>query len=100
MTPGETRDATALIRRMASWPRLIESAAEAHEPHRVAYFLYDLAADFHNLWNRGKDDASLRFISSQAPEATLAPLALVQAVGMVVASGLDVCGVTPVEEMR
>lgn len=90
----------ALIRRMASWPRLIESAAEAHEPHRVAYFLYDLAADFHNLWNRGKDDASLRFIRSEAPEATLARLALVQAVGMVVASGLDVFGVAPVEEMR
>ncbi|MCC7017674.1 MAG: arginine--tRNA ligase [Rhodospirillales bacterium] len=90
----------ALIRRMASWPRLIESAAEAHEPHRVAYFLYDLAAEFHNLWNRGKDDASLRFIRPNAPEATLARLALVQAVGFVVASGLDVFGVTPVEEMR
>ncbi|MBM3564633.1 MAG: arginine--tRNA ligase [Alphaproteobacteria bacterium] len=90
----------ALIRRMAGWPRMVESAAEAHEPHRVAYFLYDLAAEFHNLWNRGKDDASLRFIRSEAPEATLARLALVQAVGTVVASGLDVFGVAPVEEMR
>ncbi len=90
----------ALIRRMASWPRLIESAAEAHEPHRVAYFLYDLAAEFHNLWNRGKDDARLRFIRPEAPETTLARLALVQALGFVVASGLDVFGVTPVEEMR
>ena len=90
----------ALIRRMASWPRLIESAAEAHEPHRVAYFLYDLAAEFHNLWNRGKDDARLRFIRPDVPDATLARLALVQAVGSVVASGLDVFGVTPVEEMR
>ena len=90
----------ALIRRMASWPRLIESAAEAHEPHRVAYFLYDLAAEFHNLWNRGKDDARLRFIRPDVPDATLARLALVQAVGFVVASGLDVFGVTPVEEMR
>ena len=90
----------ALIRRMASWPRLIESAASAHEPHRVAYFLYDLAAEFHNLWNRGKDDARLRFIRPDAPDATLARLALVQAVGGVVASGLDVFGVTPVEEMR
>ncbi len=90
----------ALIRRMAGWPRAVESAAEAHEPHRVAYFLYDLAADFHNLWNRGKDDASLRFIRPDAPEQTLARLALVQAVGFVVASGLDVLGVTPVEEMR
>ena len=90
----------ALIRRMASWPRLIESAAEAHEPHRVAYFLYDLAAEFHNLWNRGKDDASLRFIRPEAPETTLARLALIQALGSVVASGLDVFGVAPVEEMR
>ena len=90
----------ALIRRMASWPRLIESAAQAHEPHRVAYFLYDLAAEFHNLWNRGHDDARLRFIRPEAPDATLARLALVQAVGLVVASGLDVFGVTPVEEMR
>ena len=90
----------ALIRRMASWPRLIESAAAAHEPHRVAYFLYDLAAEFHNLWNRGRDDARLRFIRSDSPDATLARLALVQAVGLVVASGLDVFGVTPVEEMR
>jgi arginyl-tRNA synthetase len=90
----------ALMRRMAGWPRVVESAAEAHEPHRVAYFLYDLAAEFHNLWNRGKDDSSLRFIRADAPEATLARLALVQAVGFVVASGLDVLGVTPVEEMR
>jgi arginyl-tRNA synthetase len=90
----------ALLRRMAGWPRAVESAAEAHEPHRIAYFLYDLAAEFHNLWNRGKDDASLRFIRPDAPEATFARLALVQAVGMVVASGLDVLGVTPVEEMR
>ncbi len=90
----------ALIRRMAGWPRVVESAAEAHEPHRIAYFLYDLAAEFHNLWNRGKDDSSLRFIRADAPEATLARLALVQAVGFVVASGLDVLGVTPVEEMR
>ena len=90
----------ALIRRMASWPRLIESAAQAHEPHRVAYFLYNLAAEFHNLWNRGQDDARLRFIRPEAPDATLARLALVQAVGLVVASGLDVFGVMPVEEMR
>ncbi|MBM3733121.1 MAG: arginine--tRNA ligase [Acidimicrobiia bacterium] len=90
----------ALMRRMAGWPRAVESAAEAHEPHRIAYFLYDLAAEFHNLWNRGKDDASLRFIRPDAPEQTLARLALVQAVGFVVASGLDVLGVAPVEEMR
>jgi len=52
----------ALIRLLASWPRMVESAAEAHEPHRVAFYLYDVAAGFHGLWNKGKDDASLRFI--------------------------------------
>ena len=90
----------ALIRQLASWPRLVESAAEAHEPHRIAFYLQDLAAAFHGLWNKGKDDASLRFILADAPELTLARLALVQAVAFVIASGLEVFGVEPVEEMR
>jgi arginyl-tRNA synthetase len=90
----------ALIRHLASWPRLIENAAETHEPHRIAFYLQDLAALFHGLWNKGKDDASLRFILADAPELTLARLALVQSVAFVVASGLRVFGVQPVEEMR
>jgi arginyl-tRNA synthetase len=89
----------ALIRHLAGWPRLVESAAETHEPHRIAFYLQDLAAHFHGLWNKGMDDASLRFILSDAPELTLARLALVQAVAFVVASGLHVFGVTPAEEM-
>lgn len=89
-----------LIKRMASWPRLVESAAEAHEPHRVAFYLHELAADFHTLWNKGKDEAQLRFIVAEDPALTLARLALIQATAFVVASGLKVFGVQPVEEMR
>lgn len=90
----------ALIKMMAGWPRLVEGAAEAHEPHRVAYYLYDLASAFHALWNKGKDDAQLRFLVGDDVELSLARLALVQGVASVVASGLTVIGVQPVEEMR
>ncbi|HXP30824.1 MAG TPA: arginine--tRNA ligase [Stellaceae bacterium] len=90
----------ALIRQLANWPRLIASAAEMHEPHRIAFYLHDLAAAFHGLWTKGKDDESLRFLVSGASELTLARLALVQGVAFVVASGLRVFGVEPVEEMR
>ncbi len=89
-----------LAKRMATWPRLVESAAEAHEPHRVAFYLYDLASDFHALWNKGRDDASLRFLIDGDEEVTVARLALVSAVATVIASGLAVMGVEPVEEMR
>jgi arginyl-tRNA synthetase len=90
----------ALIRHLANWPRIVESAAEMHEPHRIAFYLHDLAAAFHGLWTKGKDDASLRFIMTEARALTLARLALVQGVAFVVASGLAVYGVEPVEEMR
>ncbi|HXQ51751.1 MAG TPA: arginine--tRNA ligase [Stellaceae bacterium] len=94
------RDEIALVRQLATWPRVVEAAAEAHEPHRIAFFLHDLAAAFHGLWTRGMDDANLRFIVSAAPDVTLARLALVQGVAFVVASGLAVFGVAPAEEMR
>ncbi len=90
----------AVIRRLIEWPRLVEGAAAAKEPHRVAFFLYDLAADFHMLWNRGRDDAALRFIQESKPVDTLAKLALVAATATVLRSGLAVLGVQPVEEMR
>jgi arginyl-tRNA synthetase len=90
----------ALIRRMAAWPRTVEAAAVAREPHRIAFFLQDLASDFHVLWNRGRDDATLRFIRADEPVATRARLALVAATGVVLRSGLAVMGVEPVEEMR
>ena len=89
-----------LIRSLANWPRIVEGAAEAHEPHRLAFYLYELAAEFHQLWNKGKDDAALRFIIAGEDETTRARLALVQAVATVIASGLAVFGVEPVEEMR
>jgi len=90
----------ALIRRIAGWPRTVQAAALASEPHRIAFFLYDLAADFHMLWNRGQADATLRFLQPARPGETLARLALVAATAVVIRSGLGVMGVVPVEEMR
>jgi arginyl-tRNA synthetase len=90
----------ALIRRLTAWPRTVDAAALAREPHRIAFFLHDLAADFHVLWNKGRDDSTLRFIRGDEPEATQARLALVAATAGTIRSGLAVMGVTPVEEMR
>jgi arginyl-tRNA synthetase len=89
----------ALIRQLAQWPRLVEGAAEAHEPHRVAFYLQEVAAQFHMLWNKGRDEATLRFILASDPALTRARLALVRGVALVIASGLAVIGVAPVEEM-
>jgi arginyl-tRNA synthetase len=89
----------ALIRELAGWPRVVESAAEAHEPHRIAFYLQDVAASFHALWNKGKDEAELRFILADDPSLTRARLALVRGLAIVIASGLAVIGVEPVEEM-
>jgi arginyl-tRNA synthetase len=90
----------ALVRRLAEWPRIIDAAAEAHEPHRVAYYLHDLASDFHAHWNRGKDDDRLRFVNSSDPRSTCARLALVRAISMVLAAGLGILGVSAPDEMR
>ncbi|MFD2262626.1 arginine--tRNA ligase [Lacibacterium aquatile] len=90
----------ALIRLLASWPRLIEAAAEAHEPHRVAFYLYDVAASYNALQQKGKSDMTMRFIQDDAPDVSRARLALVAGVKTVIASGLAVLGVEPVEEMR
>ncbi|MBL9048540.1 MAG: arginine--tRNA ligase [Tabrizicola sp.] len=88
-----------VIRKLGEWPRLVEIAAKGHEPHRVAFYLYELASDFHGLWNRGNDDDSLRFI--QADNAiSAAKIALARATGVVICAGLGILGVTPVEEMR
>ena len=89
----------ALIRQLAGWPRLVEGAAEAHEPHRIAFYLQEVAAQFHVLWNKGKDEATLRFILAADPELTRARLALVRGVAIVIASGLAVFGVEPAQEM-
>ncbi|MBX9726891.1 MAG: arginine--tRNA ligase, partial [Rickettsiales bacterium] len=94
--PGEL----ALIKLLAGWPRLVEQAAMAHEPHRIVYYLEELAACFHGLWNVGSKDADIRFIQPEQPALTTARLALARALVVVVASGLNVCGVDPVEELR
>ena len=90
----------ALLRRLGAWPRSVKAAAVAREPHRIAFFLSDLAADFHVLWNRGRDDSALRFLQADRPAETLARVALVAATAATIRSGLAVMGVTPVEEMR
>ncbi|MBY0406616.1 MAG: arginine--tRNA ligase [Rickettsiales bacterium] len=90
----------ALIQQLCNWPRLVESAALGLEPHRVAFFLHDIAASFHGFWNQGNDDLGLRFIIKSDIELTTARIALARAVAAVIASGLLVLGVEPVEEMR
>ena len=89
-----------LIRRLCQWPRVLAGAAIAHEPHRIAYHLQELAAAFHLLWTRGKDDARLRFVDAERPSETHARLALISAVRIVIAEGLALFGVEPVQEMR
>ncbi|MBX3552948.1 MAG: arginine--tRNA ligase [Pseudolabrys sp.] len=90
----------AILRRLALYPRLVESAALAHEPHRVAFYLYDLASEFHAQWTRGKDLPHLRFIIQNDPELTKARLAMVEGIVTVLASGLGLLGVGAPDEMR
>ncbi|MGB3178406.1 MAG: arginine--tRNA ligase [Albidovulum sp.] len=90
----------ALARKIAEWPRLVEIAARGQEPHRIAFYLYELASDLHGLWNRGNDDASLRFVQEGDAPTTQAKIALVRATAVVISAGLAILGVTPAEEMR
>jgi arginyl-tRNA synthetase len=90
----------ALIRRLAAYPRIVDAAAEVHEPHRIAFYLYELAAEFHAQWNRGKESPHLRFINRDEADSTTARLALVHAVKLVLASGLAILGVGAPGEMR
>ncbi|MCW5697958.1 MAG: arginine--tRNA ligase [Bauldia sp.] len=94
--PGEI----GLIRTLAEFPRIIEAAAVAHEPHRVAFYLHELAAAFHAQWNRGNEAPELRFINHERPELTLARLALVRGINLVLSTGLAILGVNAPEEMR
>lgn len=89
-----------LIGKLAQWPKMVDAAAEAHEPHRIAFFLHDLASSLHAHWNRGKEMPQLRFINPKNTELTLARLALVRAVSLVLASGLAILGVDAPQEMR
>ena len=89
----------ALVREAAQFPRVVEAAAKAREPHRIAFFLSDLAAAFHSFWNAGNDDPSKRIIQDSDPELTAARLFLVAQVGQVIRNGLAILGVEAVEEM-
>ncbi|MFL5259716.1 MAG: arginine--tRNA ligase [Hyphomicrobiales bacterium] len=89
----------ALIRRLSEYPRLVESAAAAHEPHRISFYLYDLASEFHALWNKGKESPHLRFIVPTEVGTSQARLALLRGIRYVLANGLRILGVRPVEEM-
>ena len=89
----------AVIRQLASWPRLVLSAARAHEPHRIAFYLMDLAAAFHALWTAGRETPELRFIREDAPGLTAARLRLVKATALVIRSGLGVLAIDAREEM-
>ncbi|SFJ79790.1 arginyl-tRNA synthetase [Bosea sp. OK403] len=89
-----------IVKMIAAYPRMIEGAALAHEPHRVAFFVHELASAFHSLWNKGKDSPQLRFVNQTDRKSTEARLAFVHAVRSVLASGLAVAGVAAPEEMR
>ncbi|HEX2553290.1 MAG TPA: arginine--tRNA ligase [Microvirga sp.] len=99
---SELRDEAELdvLRRLAQFPRVVEGAAAAHEPHRVAFYLYDLASSFHSLWNKGKDLPQLRFVNQADQKSTRARLALVLGLKGVLAAGLAILGVTAPNEMR
>jgi arginyl-tRNA synthetase len=90
----------ALARKLAEWPRLVEIAARSNEPHRVAFYLYELASDLHGLWNRGNDEPALRFVQEGDLATTSSKIALARATSVVICNGLAILGVTPVEEMR
>lgn len=89
-----------VAKKLAEWPRLVEIAAKGHEPHKIAFYLYDLASEFHGLWNKGNDDVTLRFLQDGDNATTQAKIAMLRAVSVVIASGLGILGVTPAEEMR
>ena len=90
----------ALVKVAAQYPRTVEGAAMAHEPHRIAFYLYDLAASFHALWHRGNDDPDRRFIVENNPQLSRARLELALAIGQIIRSGLALMGVAATEEMR
>ena len=90
----------ALIKTIAAYPRTLESAAEQCEPHRITFYLLDLAAAFHALWTSGKEQADLRFLRSDDEDLSRARLAMLEAVRVVIAAGLAILGVRPVEELH
>ncbi|WP_372573128.1 arginine--tRNA ligase [Ruegeria jejuensis] len=89
-----------VAKKLAEWPRLVEIAARTNEPHRIAFYLYELAGDFHALWNRGNELHELRFIQDGDVATSQSKIALARAVSVVISAGLGILGVTPVQEMR
>ena len=89
-----------LMQKIAEWPRLVDIAARGNEPHRVAFYLFELASEFHGLWNKGNDEPSLRFVQAGNTATAIAKVALVRATGVAISAGLAILGVTPVDEMR
>jgi len=89
-----------VARKLAEWPRLVEIAARTNEPHRVAFYLYELAGEFHALWNRGNDLPELRFVQGDDAATSQAKMALARSVGVVISAGLGILGVTPAQQMR
>ncbi|MGB2200323.1 MAG: arginine--tRNA ligase [Pseudooceanicola atlanticus] len=98
---GMTDDAElSVARKLAEWPRLVEIAARTNEPHRVAFYLYELASDLHSLWNKGNENPGLRFLQEDDPALSQSKMALARATNVVISAGLAILGVTPAEEMR
>jgi arginyl-tRNA synthetase len=89
-----------LARQIGEWPRLLEIAARTHEPHRIAFYLYELASDFHSLWNRGNDEPALRFLQEGDPATSQSKIALIRATAVVISTGLGILGVEPLDELR
>ncbi|WP_050602199.1 arginine--tRNA ligase [Ruegeria sp. 6PALISEP08] len=89
-----------VAKKLAEWPRLVEIAARTNEPHRVAFYLYELAGDFHALWNKGNEETQLRFIQDGDVATSQSKIALARAVSVVISAGLGILGVTPAQEMR
>ena len=89
----------ALVKMLVSWPKLVESAAIAHEPHRIAFYLVDLASSFHSLWNAGRKNPALRFILEQDGTITAARMQLIKATSLVICAGLNVLSIKALEEM-
>ena len=90
----------AVAKKLAEWPRLVSVAARTNEPHRISFYLYDLASEFHALWNRGNDLPELRFLQDDREATSVAKIALARSVQVVICAGLGILGVEPVEEMR
>jgi len=100
LTSVQHNSEIAVVKKVAEWPRLVEIAARTNEPHRIAFYLYELASDLHSLWNKGNEIPSLRFLQEDDKATSSAKIALVRSVCVVISAGLGILGVTPAEEMR